>query len=49
MSHKSWHEGTSAKVEGTWNLHHALAGQDANLQFFVVCGSITGVMGNAAC
>ena len=34
-------------MAGTWNLHNALDGKDANLQFFVVCGSITGVMGNA--
>ena len=47
MSHKNWQDAISAKMAGTWNLHNALDGQDANLQFFVVCGSITGVMGNA--
>lgn len=47
MSHKNWQEVLSSKVTGTWNLHNALDGNDADLQFFVVCGSITGVMGNA--
>ncbi|KAJ9482561.1 hypothetical protein VN97_g10867 [Penicillium thymicola] len=47
MSHKDWQDVLSSKVAGTWNLHNALDGNDANLQFFVVCGSITGVMGNA--
>lgn len=47
MSHKNWQDVLSSKVAGTWNLHNALDGNDADLQFFVVCGSITGVMGNA--
>ncbi|KAJ5415221.1 hypothetical protein N7465_003916 [Penicillium sp. CMV-2018d] len=47
MSHKNWQDGLSSKVTGTWNLHNALDGNDADLHFFVVCGSITGVMGNA--
>ncbi|KAF4767156.1 hypothetical protein HAV15_009313 [Penicillium sp. str.  len=47
MSHKNWQDVLSSKVTGTWNLHNALDGNDADLQFFVVCGSITGVMGNA--
>lgn len=47
MSHKNWQDVLSAKVTGTWNLHNALHGKDGDLQFFVVCGSITGVMGNA--
>lgn len=34
-------------MAGTWNLHEALTGHDSRLQFFVVCGSIAGVMGNA--
>ncbi|KAJ5604827.1 hypothetical protein N7510_009981 [Penicillium lagena] len=47
MSHKNWQDTIAAKVAGTWNLHNALDGRGAKLQFFVVCGSITGVMGNA--
>lgn len=47
MTHKNWEDAIAAKVTGTWNLHHALGGKDASLQFFVVCGSVTGVMGNA--
>ncbi|EAW17052.1 type I polyketide synthase [Aspergillus fischeri NRRL 181] len=47
MAHSDWKEGLSAKVAGTWNLHEALKGHDNRLQFFVVCGSVTGVMGNA--
>ncbi|KAH1629843.1 hypothetical protein KXX39_003331 [Aspergillus fumigatus] len=47
MAHSDWKEGLSAKVAGTWNLHEALTGHDSRLQFFVVCGSIAGVMGNA--
>ncbi|KAE8131072.1 KR domain-containing protein [Aspergillus pseudotamarii] len=47
MSHTDWQDTLSAKVTGTWNLHHTLTECNANLDFFVVCGSITGVMGNA--
>ncbi|KAJ5107592.1 hypothetical protein N7456_004267 [Penicillium angulare] len=47
MSHKNWRDVLAVKVAGTWNLHHALTGYDSALQFFIVCGSITGVMGNA--
>lgn len=47
MSHNNWEDGITAKVDGTWNLHHALDGQDDYVQFFVLCGSITGVMGNS--
>jgi hypothetical protein len=47
MAHSDWKEGLSPKVAGTWNLHEALKGYDSRLRFFVVCGSVTGVMGNA--
>jgi hypothetical protein len=46
MSHDNWKAVLAAKVDGTWNMHRALAGRDASLHFFVVCGSIAGVMGN---
>lgn len=45
MTHKDWQDALACKVAGTWNLHHALQGRDARLRFFVLCGSITGVLG----
>lgn len=45
MTHKDWQDVLACKVAGTWNLHHALQGRDAHLRFFVLCGSITGVLG----
>ncbi|RAK94202.1 ketoacyl-synt-domain-containing protein [Aspergillus costaricaensis CBS 115574] len=45
MTHKDWQDALACKVAGTWNLHHALQGRDAHLRFFVLCGSITGVLG----
>ncbi|KAJ5279937.1 hypothetical protein N7478_005309 [Penicillium angulare] len=47
MSHKNWRDVLAVKVAGAWNLHHALSGYDSALHFFIVCGSVTGVMGNA--
>ncbi|KAB8229925.1 type I polyketide synthase [Aspergillus alliaceus] len=47
MTYQNWQDVLAVKVAGAWNIHHALDGQDSCLQFFVVCGSITGVMGNA--
>ncbi|KAI3004518.1 hypothetical protein CBS147346_4860 [Aspergillus niger] len=47
MTHKNWQDVLACKVAGTWNLHHALQGHDAHLRFFVLCGSISGVLGNA--
>ncbi|GFF30084.1 lovastatin nonaketide synthase [Aspergillus udagawae] len=43
MTFEQWNEVLAPKVQGTWNLHHALDGQD--LDFFVLFSSITGVMG----
>ncbi|KAI2926550.1 hypothetical protein CBS147321_7160 [Aspergillus niger] len=47
MTHKDWQDVLACKVAGTWNLHHALQGHDAHLRFFVLCGSISGVLGYA--
>ncbi|PLB44091.1 KR-domain-containing protein [Aspergillus steynii IBT 23096] len=44
MSFDSWTAATEAKVQGTWNLHHAL--KDQPLDFFVLLSSIYGVQGN---
>ncbi|KAI9037690.1 type I polyketide synthase [Aspergillus affinis] len=44
MSFDSWTAATEAKVQGTWNLHHAL--KDQPLEFFVLLSSIYGVQGN---
>ncbi|GAT27795.1 polyketide synthase [Aspergillus luchuensis] len=45
LTHKDWQDVLACKVAGTWNLHHALQGRDAHLRFFVLCGSISGVLG----
>ncbi|KAL4861076.1 hypothetical protein BDV12DRAFT_204384 [Aspergillus spectabilis] len=44
-----WKTGTEAKVQGTWNLHRALAALDRekDLDFFLLTSSITGKMGTA--
>jgi len=44
MSHSDWQTSTSAKVQGAWNLHHAL--QEQQLDFFVLLSSVYGVRGN---
>ncbi|KAI1733403.1 hypothetical protein F4680DRAFT_464043 [Xylaria scruposa] len=38
MTHEEWMEALLPKVDGCWNLHHAL--QDVTLDFFVVTSSI---------
>lgn len=43
MSHEEWSEALAPKVQGTWNLHHAVHGQD--LDFFLLFGSISGLCG----
>ena len=43
MSHKNWEDVLSAKVTGTWNLHHATAG--IKLDFFVLFGSMSSIIG----
>ncbi|PYH43222.1 type I polyketide synthase [Aspergillus saccharolyticus JOP 1030-1] len=49
MSHASWREGTAAKIEGAWNLHHALSAhnRDHALDFFIMTSSINGKIGTA--
>ncbi len=47
MSEEFWHSGIDAKVLGTWNLHTALAGNDGQLDFFLMTSSISGTIGSA--
>lgn len=43
MSYEEWKAALSPKVQGTWNLHHAL--KDMLLDFFVLMGSVAGICG----
>lgn len=44
MTFDDWTSALSPKVNGTWNLHRAV--ENENLDFFVVFGSLVGVVGN---
>lgn len=46
MTHKDWEDCLQAKVQGTWNIHNAIQGQDS-LDFFVLFGSLAGVCGSS--
>ncbi|PTU20473.1 hypothetical protein P175DRAFT_0478307 [Aspergillus ochraceoroseus IBT 24754] len=43
MTHEQWRNVTRPKIYGLWILHHLLS---PNIQFFVMLGSITGIVGN---
>ena len=45
MTFDEWAEGTRSKVQGTWNLHHATVAAGADLDFFVLFSSLSGVVG----
>ncbi|RAH64472.1 type I polyketide synthase [Aspergillus aculeatinus CBS 121060] len=47
MSHRAWHTTLGPKVQGTWNLHHALSRSHPQLDFFVMTSSISGTVGTA--
>lgn len=47
MTNKSWHTGIQPKWKGSWNLHNALEGHDADLDFFLLTSSISGSCGTA--
>ncbi|CAG9990413.1 unnamed protein product [Clonostachys byssicola] len=49
MSKESWISGIEAKVQGTWNLHNALASLDKekDLDFFIMTSSVSGKVGTA--
>lgn len=48
MAHKVWIESTQPKVQGTWNLHQALQGENGEadtVDFFIVLSSFTSIFG----
>lgn len=47
MSHKSWHTSVRPKVQGSLNLHTAIQGNDAELDFFLMTSSVAGSVGTA--
>lgn len=47
MPNTAWHTGIQPKWAGTWNLHHALAGHDDALDFFLLTSSVSGSVGTA--
>ena len=42
MSHTQWNNVLGPKVQGTWNIHHAIAAHSTQLDFFLMTSSITG-------
>ncbi|KAI9038141.1 type I polyketide synthase [Aspergillus affinis] len=44
MTYEDWTTSLATKVQGTWNLHHALLGQ--SLDFFIVFSSLASMIGN---
>lgn len=47
MTSEMWHTGIQPKWAGSWNLHHALEGHDAALDFFLLMSSVSGSIGIA--
>lgn len=47
MTGDQWATATAPKVQGSWNLHHAL-GCHKDLDFFILLSSISGIIGNSA-
>ncbi|KAL4778871.1 hypothetical protein BJX76DRAFT_362324 [Aspergillus varians] len=47
MTNEAWHTGIDPKWQGTWNLHRALEGNDAALDFFLFTSSVSGSVGTA--
>lgn len=45
MSIDQWNEASSPKVQGTWNLHAAVASRAIHLDFFVLFSSLSGTVG----
>ncbi|KAF7556654.1 hypothetical protein G7Z17_g1229 [Cylindrodendrum hubeiense] len=45
MSAEDWSAVVDPKVQGTWNLHNACKALDADLDFFVLFSSISGLIG----
>lgn len=45
MTLEEWNTTVDPKVKGTWNLHNASVSANAELDFFVLFGSVSGVFG----
>ena len=46
MTWNDWHTAVGPKVQGTWNLHNLTMASGAELDFFVLFSSISGIIGN---
>ncbi|CAH0052157.1 unnamed protein product [Clonostachys solani] len=46
MPHEDWAAATAPKIQGTWNLYHALSASQQSLDFFVLFSSFAGVIGS---
>lgn len=47
MTAAHWNSVIAPKVQGTWNLHHALLAHNAPLDFFLMTSSVNGSIGTA--
>ncbi|RYP13625.1 hypothetical protein DL767_010635 [Monosporascus sp. MG133] len=47
MTSDAWHTAVQPKYTGTWNIHTALEGNDASLDFFLLMSSVSGSVGTA--
>ncbi|KAI6350677.1 hypothetical protein MCOR25_010479 [Pyricularia grisea] len=45
MTHEEWTDAIEPKIDGTRNLHHYF-GPERPLDFFIMCSSISGIIGN---
>lgn len=45
MTYEDWTDSTRPKVQGTWNIHQALEGARAAVDFFIVLSSFTVIYG----
>lgn len=47
MTVEQWNKAIRPKVDGTWNIHHALSAHEQSLDFFLLTSSISGSVGTA--
>ncbi|KAI1078223.1 hypothetical protein F5B20DRAFT_548487 [Whalleya microplaca] len=47
MTQEYWDTGLAPKIRGSWNLHNAIRGRDADLDFFLMTSSVSGSVGTA--
>lgn len=49
MTNSAWHTGVDPKLQGTWNIHNAIAKREAagGLEFFLMTSSVSGSVGTA--